>query len=58
MAIDERRWLELWDAARRELGEEPAITLMELLRAVARDEEARATDPVVRFSDLQGRSSK
>jgi hypothetical protein len=32
MTVDERRWLQLADAARRVLGDEAGTTLMELLR--------------------------
>lgn len=34
MAVDERRWLQLADAARRVLGDEAGTTLMELLPPV------------------------
>ncbi|MET0921116.1 MAG: hypothetical protein ABWY77_07955 [Acidimicrobiia bacterium] len=53
MAIDERRWLELADAARRALGDGPGTTLMELLREMQQREDARDRDPIIHLSTME-----
>ena len=53
MAIDEGRWLELADAARRALGDGPGTTLMELLREMQQREDARDRDPLIHMSTME-----
>jgi hypothetical protein len=54
MAVDERRRLQLADAAKRALGDDPGITLMELLPPVGWADVARKQDLDLLRRDLDG----
>jgi hypothetical protein len=58
MAVDERRWLQLADAARRVLGDEAGTTLMELLPRVGWADVATEHELVLRLDAIEERMDR